>query len=274
MSIGGTVLRFGGLLLRLLQFCCSGLALGIFSYFLSVLADHDLSISRRWQAVEGITGAATLYTIFAIILTLCLGGNAFFGFLAVFLDLCFIGGFIAVAWFTRHGANSCTGVVQTPLGSGQSNSNAPGYGANGFGFGSNQNSTYFPNLHLACRLNTVVFAVSIIAIFLFLLTAIWQVLMVRHHKKEKKYGPSPANNYTSGSGRKPFWKKKQRRTKDVETAGTLGAGAHTVRPSHETGTTIGNNAYVPEPKYGEPAYGHTGHHHHQNTGTYHDRTTF
>lgn len=30
-----------------------------------------------------------------------------------------------------------------------------------------------------------------------------EVVLVRHRKKEQRYGPSPANDYTSGSGRKP-----------------------------------------------------------------------
>lgn len=270
MTAGGAALRFGGLFLRILQFCCAGIALGIFSYFLSVLADRDLPIATRWKAVEGLTGAATLYTIFGVIFVLFLGGNTFFGFLAVLLDILFVGAFVAVAWFTRHGADSCSGNVQTPLGSGPTDSDSPGYGSDGFGFGNDGNSTYFPNLGTACRLNTAVFAVSIIAIFLFLLTAVWQVLMVRHHKKEKRYGPSPANNYTKGSGRTPFWKRNRRakNTRDAEAA-TLG----TTRPSHETGTTLGNNAYgtETEPKYGEPGYGQTPFH---NTTTYGNRGNF
>jgi len=271
MTAGGAVLRFGGLLLRILQFGCAGIALGIFSYFLSVLADRDLPIARRWQAVEGITGAATLYAIFGIVFVLCLGGNTFFGFLAVLLDILFVGAFVAVAWITRHGADSCTGNVKTPLGNGPTDSNSPGYGSDGFGFGNGENATYFPNLGFACRLNTAVFAVSVIAAFLFLLTAVWQVMMVRHHKKEKRYGPSPSNNYTKGSGKTPFWKRGRRtkNTRDAEAA-TFG---HT-RPSHETGTTIGNNAYAPEnePKYGEPGYGNTPYH--NTTTTYGNRGNF
>jgi len=262
MSFGGAFLRFGGVGIRALQFCCAAIALGIFSYFLSVLADHDLPIANKWRAVEGMTGAATLYTIFGIILTLCLGGVAVFGFIAIILDICFVGCFAAVAYFTRHGAGSCSGFVRTPLGSGQSNSKTAGYGSNGFGFGNNENVTYLPNLHTACRLNTAVFAVSIISIFLFLLSAVWQVMMIRHHKKEKRFGPSPANNYTKGTGRTPFWKRgrKARNTRDAEAATGYGA-----RPSGETGTTLGNNAYQSEPKYGEPGYG--------QTPTYHDHTT-
>ena len=246
-------MRFGALFLRILQFCCAALGLGIFSYFLAVLADRDIHIATRWLAVEGLTGAATLYTILGILFVLCLAGSAFFGTIAIVLDICFIGAFIVVAWFTRHGADSCSGYVQTPLGDGPSDSSDPGYGANGFGFGNDENSTYFPNLDTACRLNTAVFAASIAAIFLFLVTAVYQVFLIKRAKKDKRYGPSPANNYTSGAGKAPFWKRsKSRRHRDMEAAGTFGNPS---RHSGETGTTLGNNSYAPEPKYGEPGYG-------------------
>lgn len=103
------------------------------------------------------------------------------------LDLCFVGAMIAIAVMTRHGASSCTGIVNTPLGIGSSNQDSNGYGGN-FGFGNNDNATYQVSPHTACRLNTAVFAVSIIGVFVFLTTAVMQVALVRHHKKEKRYG--------------------------------------------------------------------------------------
>jgi len=258
MGFGGAALRFGGVGLRVLQFGCAAVALGIFSYFLSVLADRNLVINNKWKAVEGISGAAVLYTIAGVIFTLCLGGKAFFGFIAIVLDILFAGAFIAVAIMTRKGAGSCKGEVSTPIGDGDSSVRG-GYGD--FGFGNGENSTAAAGLGLACRLNTAVFAVSIIAIFLFLVSAVWQLLMVRHHKKEKKFGPSPANNYTKGSAKTPFWKRNRKtHTRDLETA-PVGTA---VRPSGETGTTIGNNNFATEPKFGEPGYGQT---------PYHNRTT-
>lgn len=252
-------MRIGGIVLRVLEFGASAVALGIFSYFLAVLSDNNLEIAKWKQAVEGISGAAVLYTIFGVILTLCLGGNKFFGFLAVVLDILFALAFIAVAYLTRHGAGSCSGYVRTPLGDGPSDTGAQGYGADGFGFGNGENVTYFPNLRTACRFNTAVFAVAIINIFLFLLTAAYQVAMIKHHQKEKAYGPSPKNNYTSGSGRGKFWQRKKNvNTRDAEAATALPAPVHNdhvVRPSGETGTTVGHNAYTTEPKYGQPGYG-------------------
>lgn len=48
------------------------------------------------------------------------------------------------------------------------------------------------------------FAVS----FLFLISILFQILLARHHKREKRFGPSPANGYTWGSRRK-FWSRKK-----------------------------------------------------------------
>merc|ERR1712169_102408 len=187
-----------------------------------------------------------------VLLTLFLGGIRFFAFIAIVLDICFVGCFAAIAYYPRHGANACKGVVNTPLGTGLSGEAAPGAGDWGY----------------VCSLNTACFAVSIVNIFLFLVTAAVQFLLARHHQKEKRYGPSPSNNYTSGTGRRPFWKRNRgaaRGTRDAEMATTATAPGHhgtTVRPSHETGMTgstmnnAGHAPYASEPKYGQPGYGH------------------
>lgn len=81
---------FKGGFLRLLQsalyaliFCCAAIILGFYSYFLSVLADRNRHIPTWEKAVEGISGAAVLYLIFATILTCCLGGVTIFALLAI-----------------------------------------------------------------------------------------------------------------------------------------------------------------------------------------------
>ncbi|RMZ76491.1 hypothetical protein DV738_g4957, partial [Chaetothyriales sp. CBS 135597] len=226
MGYGGLALRFSATGLRLIEFGAATIVLGIYSYYLAVLTQKKLQIPTWEKAVEGIGGAAVLYTIFGVLLTFFLGGVRVFGAIAILLDILFAGAFIVVAWYTRHGANSCQGVVNTPLGSAPSNSSAPGAGSYGF----------------VCRLNTAVFAVSVLNIFLFIITALWQALLIHNHKKEKRYGPGPSNNYTSGS-RPAFWRRKKDTTdtRDAELA-TAGAGA---RVSHETGTTLnGGTAHV------------------------------
>ena len=263
MAIGGVLLRGGQTFLRFLQLCCAGIILGIFSWYLASLTHNSQSISVRNQAVEGIAGAGCLYAIFGVLCTFFLGGVRVFGYLAVLLDILFAGAFAAVAYFTRGGATSCKGFVNTPLGNGDSSTQSTGGGH---------------NLGKVCRLNTACFACAIIAIFLFLVTAVMQLLLVRHHKKEKAFGPSPSNNYTKGSGKTPFWKRgrkaKTHNTHDAEMA-TVGAIPSThathdshkhhnthptdLRPSHETGmtgSTVNGNGYT-EPKYGQPGYGQT-----------------
>jgi hypothetical protein len=256
MAFGGSVLRFGQTGLRAIELLASILVLGIFSYYLAVLSDHNLPIRQWIRAVEGISGAAVLYLLFAVFLTLCLGSVRFFAFLAVVLDICFMGCYVAVAYLTRGGAGSCTGIVHTPLGDGQSDSKSPGYGTDGFGFGSGKTVTYFPNLHRACKLETAVFSISILNIFFFIVTAAVQVLLARHHQKEKRYGPSPSNNYTSGSGRSPFWKRRTGKT--YNTHDTEMATTGITKKSQETGmtgTTMNHGDIVNEPKHGQPGYG-------------------
>ena len=247
----GGALRLTQTALYTLAFLASGVILGIYSYFLAVLADRNTSIRTTYKAIEGISGAAVLYTIAAVLLTCCLGGVKVFAFLGILLDVCFIGGMVAIAVMTRHGAKACKGNVQTPLGNGNVNTGT-GFGNGGFGTGGNENTTYAVKYGNACRLNQAVFAVSIIAAFLFLVTAIMQLLLIKHHKKEKAFGPGPSNNYTEGYGKKPrgglFARKNKNKNLDTELgAGTvastgthpsaLAAGHQDIRPSHDTGYT-------------------------------------
>jgi len=268
MAFGGTFLKLFQTVLYALEFCCAAIILGIYSYFLSVLADRDITIGQTLQAVEGISGAAVLYTIFAVLLTCFLGGKTFFACLGVILDILFAGGFIAIAVLTRDGAKSCSGNVKTPIGNGASGSK------DGFtGNGDNQ-YTFSVSLGTACRLNTAVFAVAILGAALFLISALVQLALARHHRKEKRFGPSPANNYTRGSGVK-FWqrRRKNRPVRDAEmaTTGGFAAGTHNgIRPSHDTaytGSTVApNHGY----EHNKPL---AGGYHTAPTGTYGHTTT-
>lgn len=161
-AAAGGLLRFVATFLYALEFCCAGIILGVYSYFLAVLKDHNLPIANKWRAVEGISGSAVLYLIFAVILTCFLGGKRFFAFIAIVLDVLFCAAFIALAVLLRKGADSCTGEVDTPLGKGPANGGQSGFGANGFGTGQGEGVTYKPRLGFACRLNTACFAVSLV----------------------------------------------------------------------------------------------------------------
>lgn len=185
-------------------------------------------------------------------LTCCLGGISFFAFLGIVLDIAFIGGFIALAILTRQGAQSCNVLFPySPIGASLDNQ------ANGFTNGAGQSEwTYSVKPSTACRMNKACFAVAIIGCFVFLATAAMQVALVRHHKKEKRFGPSPSNGYTSGSGKKKglFARRKNR---DAE-AGLAPAAVDT-RPSHDTaytGTTINNGAHTHDKVEPNP-YGYT-----------------
>jgi len=75
MGFGGAALKFGSTALYALEFGCAAVVLGIYSYFLAVEADRDARIPTWQKAVTGLSGAVVLYTIFAVLLTCCLGGK-------------------------------------------------------------------------------------------------------------------------------------------------------------------------------------------------------
>lgn len=103
--------------------------------------------------------------------------------------------------------------------------------------------------------------------FLFLVSAALEIILSRAHKREKRYGPGPSNNYTSGYGKQRFWQRKNNKNKskgmhDAE-LGAVGAGAlveekhhhnnrnSTMRPSDDT--AVASDGYGgPNTKYAEP----------------------
>ncbi|KAF4552719.1 Hypothetical protein D9617_9g025090 [Elsinoe fawcettii] len=231
--LGGGFLRLFQTFLYALAFGCSAIIIGVYSYFLAVLSDRNLAIDRNWLAVEGISGVAVVYTIFGVVLTCCLGGIGFFAFIAIVLNVAFAGAMIAIAVLTRDATGSCTGDnIVTPIGTGSPDA----------GSGFNDQITYSSSLGTACRLNKAAFSVSIVAAFLFLILAVVQVFLVRHHKKEKRFGPSPSNNYTSGTGRRWPWQRKRNAAAVGAGAGAYGTrdaemGGVDTRPSHDTAYT-------------------------------------
>lgn len=227
MGLGGTTLKLFQTFLYALEFCCAAIVLGIYSYFLATQSDHHANIPAWQKAVEGMSGIGVVYTVFAVVLTCCLGGIAFFAFVAIVLDILLCAAFVGLAVLTRDGASSCSGnSITTPIGTGPSNSYGPTSG---------QRVSYSITLHFACHLNTAAFAVSIIGAFLFLISAFMQLWLGRHHQREKRFGPSPANNYTSGSGNKWFKRRRGPKTtraayaKDTEVAGGLAVADNDLR---------------------------------------------
>lgn len=141
-------------LVRGIQFLCAALILGVYSYFLAALHNHSLPIPTSARAVEGIAGAAVVYTLVGLILLCCVAGLLFTSAIAIVLDLAFVGAFVYVAVANRHGAGSCRGYLDTPFGSGRSGDTAE---APSEGF------TALPSFRTTCRLQTACMAVAIIA---------------------------------------------------------------------------------------------------------------
>jgi predicted Co/Zn/Cd cation transporter (cation efflux family) len=123
------------------------------------------------KAIEGISGAAVLYTLINTILTCCLGGRPFLAIFSCILDICFAGGFIAIAVLTRQGASSCSGYIHTPLGSGDSWYAAP-----------SKHYGLIPYLSKVCSKNKAVFAISIVATVLFVASTIMQLVLFSRRK--------------------------------------------------------------------------------------------
>ena len=110
---------------------------------------------------------------------------------------------------------------------------------------------------------------NLFASFLFLVSAVLQVLLSRAQKREKRYGPGPSNNYTSGYGKQRFWQRKNNKNKSKKHDAELGAVGTSAlvaeekhhhnnrnsafRPSDDTAVASAGNGYGgPNSKYGEP----------------------
>lgn len=144
--------------IRGIQFCCTALILSLFSYFLAALHNHNIAIPTWVRAVEGISGAGVLYTLFGLLLLCCLAGHPVTSSIAILLDLAFLGAFIYVAVANRHGASKCSGAPNTVFGQGASG-NYPNSQKDGF--------TSLPTFGTACRMQTACLAVAIVAIVSF-----------------------------------------------------------------------------------------------------------
>ncbi|KAI0525650.1 hypothetical protein F5B22DRAFT_658457 [Xylaria bambusicola] len=232
---------------RGIQFGSCAVALALFSYFLAVAAQHNYRIPTWSKAVEGIAGVGVLYTLLGLLLLCCVAGHPFASAIAIILDIAFIGAFIYVAQANRGGASSCRGTVSTVFG------RRPASDHLGSGL---------PSYHTICQMHSAVLAVSIIAIVFFLISAFLEVVLVRHRRKESRFGPSPANNYTSGyGGRGGFFSRFRRRkgSSEEEAINPNQLPEHThpdqVRPSYNTESTAGGAHYN---KYGESGFQHDG----------------
>ncbi|KAH8652367.1 hypothetical protein BX600DRAFT_472429 [Xylariales sp. PMI_506] len=276
----GVALKFLQWFVRAIQFGCCAVVLALYSYFLATMHNHDIDIPNWVRAVEGISGVGVLYTLTGLLLLCCFAGHRFTSMIAIILDVCFIAAFIYVAVSNRGGASSCTGdSLYTPLGTGSADDKPTA--SDGF--------TNLPTYREACRMESACLAVAIVAIFFFVFSIIVEVALVRHHRKEARFGPSPANNYTSGSGggRGFFSRFRRRGTAGSQYDNPNALPVHTtpdqIRTSYNTETTAVGHDHSAYNKYGESGFdpnGHTaypetgvtsaapGAHHRYNDGTY------
>lgn len=151
-----------GLCLKLLQwfnrgvqFCCAGLVLALNSYFMAAMSNHSITIPTNLRAVEGISGAAVLYTAVGLLLLCCLAGFTLTSFIAIVLDIAFLGAFIYIAQFYRDGASSCSGSdVRTVFGTGDANADIQSPSDGG---------VPLAKYMTICRMESAILAVSIVA---------------------------------------------------------------------------------------------------------------
>lgn len=214
-----------------MQFGCAAIVLALFSYFLATLNSHGLHIDDWIRAVEGISGSAVLYTVLCFLVLCCAAGHPVTSLLTMGLDVCFAGAFIYVASANRGGASSCTRTVNTPFGTGDADSGRVDDGKGG--------SVSVPNLRQACQMQTACLAVSIVAIFFFLFSIITEYGLIRHRRKERRFGPGPANGYTEGYGKRRFFGFGPRRRTTNDMSSTLPEHPHpdAVRESYATERT-------------------------------------
>lgn len=113
----------------------------------------------------------------------------------------------------------------------------------------------------------------------FIISALTELALGRHRKKEQRFGPSPANNYTSGYGstrKRGLFGLRRNKRADTDGLGDPNAlPMHTspdqVRTSYNTeATRVGEGS--PYNKYGEAGYNEHGTATHANTGRYGDGT--
>jgi len=212
-------------LIYILAFCSATVIFGLYVYFVALENHHDDPVRSKHKAIVGISGAAMLYSLCGVLFTCCLGGMSFFAFLAVLLDLAFVGGFIANLVMTslHLTIDSCNAdQLRTPLGDGARLDQQMG----------TSHGAYAPTFSRACKLNKASFAVSIIGAGLFFVAALVQLALMRRHKHEKRMGPTVDNHYTSGYGTRPsrfgnLWPRRNR-ARVVPTTTTVPTAQHSV----------------------------------------------
>ncbi|KAI1339830.1 hypothetical protein F5Y15DRAFT_415749 [Xylariaceae sp. FL0016] len=237
-------------LIRLVQFGCSTIILGIMAYFISGLHTHDMRVPLWMRAIIGLSGVGMVVSALGLFLLCCLAGHTVIAGLLTLLDLCLFGAFIYIAVANKAARGSCGRYINdSPLGSGSYN-DRPGNGDRGF--------TRLPTYGTACRLQKAIYAVAIIGLFFFLFSILAEWLLVKNRKKQKSQEHQddyPQRNYMDRF-------RKRGGTRDVESGQALRSNAPDTRASYATNdTAVGSDPGVIAAKQ-------QGHQHNASSGGY------
>jgi len=151
---------------RAIEFGCSVIVLGVYSYYIASMSGHNMSVPTDVKAVEGISAVGTIYTALGVLLVCCCAGHPAPSFVSLVLDIGLAGAFIYVAVANRAGASSCSsGAVNTVYGSGDAGATPGGStdGVTGIPVVSGGGAG-LPTFRLACQLETACLVVSCVAV--------------------------------------------------------------------------------------------------------------
>lgn len=224
----------------LLLLACTAAILGIYSYFVGRLVSADLYVSPWKRAVQGLSAAAILYLLFAVLLTCFLAHRRLFSILGLLLDLLFVGALIAIAVFARDGVDNCDrGYVETPLGHGDARGRTL---VDGSIRGARNFTWKSPRLRTACRLNKAAFILAVIGAFLFLVAALIHVLLARQRSREKRYATTTTTSTYNTAGKRKFWQPRREpvmATRDAE----YGSAVNGTTTTTATAPLVATNGY-------------------------------
>ncbi|SMR55956.1 unnamed protein product [Zymoseptoria tritici ST99CH_3D1] len=154
MAIKGGLLRLVKIGCYLVAFCCASVITGAFAWF---CVDRDEFEDRNLASL--VIGAVTMfYTLVAALFTCCTAGISFFAVISIFLDIVFAALMIAVAAINSSATNGCDRRPYPRI-------------------------IYRGSRLMDCELFVAAFAVAIVAIFMFIVTAVTQVLIRGHSRK-------------------------------------------------------------------------------------------
>ncbi|KAK3378436.1 hypothetical protein B0H63DRAFT_247327 [Podospora didyma] len=259
---GGLALRGLQFFTRSVQFCSGALVFTVFCYFLATLMQNKLEIPLFVRVVTGVSGVSVLYTGVALLVLCCAGGHPFAAFITISMDILFMAGFIYIAVINRAGTGKCTGIVNTPFGVGNSETNVAGEdeastSAAGAATDAADDGTVaaappkpkleLPNLKMACNMQKACLASSIITVLFLLLSIIIAINLVKNRKANQQAALD--EEFRKGEEAAAKKNASQESFERVPTAGGVNLFlGRNGEPSNNVGSTYGN--------FGESSHGH------------------